>query len=200
MANTYTPSAGTVAARVVAWLQARPTGEYNAAQIAEALNLDPKIIASSLEQALREKLVFHRQRIRGKPRAPWWYSATDHEAHQRRNGFGASSTWMPAPKKDSTAGPPASDGAASEGTAVTPGPGQPEAAPETPQGDQAGSEPAREVMEPEACESQPPKGNRPKTNAPGTHCFALYPQSWKSRIEAVIRARVSYRNQQASLF
>lgn len=163
MANTYAPAAGTLAARLVAWLKARPTGEYNAAQIAEALGIDPKIIASSLEVALREKLVFHRQRDRSSQRAPWWYSATDKAAHQRREGFGASSMWMPAPKKDSTAGPPASDGAASKGTAVTPGPSQPEAAPDTPQGDQPRSERGREVMELEACESASGRGT---TGAP----------------------------------
>lgn len=95
---TYTPQPGTVAARVVAWLQARPSGEYNASQIAEALKVDPKIIASSLEVALREKLVFHRQRDRTSPRAPWWYSARDREEHARRNGFAAAATWMPAQK------------------------------------------------------------------------------------------------------
>lgn len=98
MANTYTPAANSVASRVVAWLHARPSGEYNAAQIAEALKVDPKIIASSLEVALREKLVFHRQRVRTSPRAPWWYSARDREEHARRNGFAAAATWMPAPK------------------------------------------------------------------------------------------------------
>lgn len=168
--TTYTPAAGTVAARVVAWLQARPTGEYNAAQIAEALKIDPKIIASSLEVALREKLVFHRQRDRTSPRAPWWYSARDREEHARRNGFAAAATWMPAPKKDSTAGPPASDGAASEGKAVTPGPSQLEAAPDTPQGDQPRSERGREVMEPEACESAAGRG----TN--GAPALATLPQ------------------------
>lgn len=132
--TTYTPAAGTVAARVVAWLQARPTGEYNAAQIAEALKVDPKLVASSLEVALRERLVFHRQRDRTSPRAPWWYSARDREEHARRNGFAAAAAWMPAPKKDSTAGPPAIDGAASEGTAVTPGPSQLQAAPDTSEG------------------------------------------------------------------
>lgn len=171
MANTYTPAANSVASRVVAWLQARPSGEYNAAQIAEALKVDPKIIASSLEVALREKLVFHRQRVRTSPRAPWWYSATDREAHQRRNGFAAAATWMPAPKKDSTAGPPASDGAASEGTAVTPGPSQPEAAPNTPQGDQPRSERGREVMEPEACESAAGRGT---TGAPALATLPLH--------------------------
>ena len=98
MANTYTPASNSVASRVVAWLQARPSGEYNASQIAEALNVDPKAIAPSLEVALREKLVFHRQRDRTSPRAPWWYSATDREAHARRNGFAAAATWMPAQK------------------------------------------------------------------------------------------------------
>ena len=167
---TYTPQPGTVAARVVAWLQARPSGEYNASQIAEALNVDPKAIAPSLEVALREKLVFHRQRDRTSPRAPWWYSATDREAHARRNGFAAAATWMQAPKKDSTAGPPASDGAASEGTAVTPGPSQPEAAPDTPQGDQPRSERGREVMEPAGCESADGRGT---TGAPA---LATLPQ------------------------
>lgn len=143
MANTYTPSAGTVAARVVAWLQARPTGEYNAAQIAEALKVDPKIVASSLEVALRERLVFHRQRDRTSPRAPWWYSAKDREEHARRNGFSAAAAWMPAPKKDP---------------------------PDIPKGDQAGSEPAREVMEPEACESAAGRG----TN--GAPALATLPQ------------------------
>ena len=144
MTNTYTPQPGTVASRVVAWLQARPSGEYNAAQIGEALKIDPKIIASSLEQALREKLVFHRQRDRTSLRAPWWYSANDREAHQRRNGFGNSSEWMPTAKKDT---------------------------PDTPQGDQAGSEPAREVMEPAACESADGRGT---TGAPALATLPLH--------------------------
>lgn len=128
---TYTPQPGTVASRVVAWLKARPSGEFNAAQISEALGLNPAAILSSLEQALDAKLVYSRQRDRTSLRAPRWYSATDQGAHQRRQGFGNSSAWMPTPKKDT---------------------------PVTPQGDQAGSEPAREVMEPAACESADGRG------------------------------------------
>ena len=131
MATTYTPQPGTVASRVVAWLQARPSSEFNAAQISEALGLNPAAILSSLEQALDAKLVYSRQRDRTSLRAPRWYSATDQGAHQRRQGFGNSSEWMPTPKKDT---------------------------PDTPQGDQAGSEPAREVMEPAACESADGRG------------------------------------------
>lgn len=128
---TYTPQPGTVASRVVAWLKARPSGEFNAAQISEALGLNPAAILSSIEQALDAKLVYSRQRDRTSLRAPRWYSATDQGAHQRRQGFGNSSEWMPTPKKDT---------------------------PVTPQGDQAGSEPAREVMEPAACESADGRG------------------------------------------
>ena len=144
MTTTYTPAAGTVSARVVAWLHARPSGEYNASQIAEALNVDPKAIAPSLEMALRERLVFHRQRDRTSPRAPWWYSATDHGAVHRREFRPAPKEWMQ-PLVDAHA-----DSAVDESAETH--------EPDTPQGDQAGSEPAREVMEPEACESAAGRG------------------------------------------
>lgn len=32
----------------------------------------------------------------------------------------------------------------------------------------------------------PPKGNRRKTRGQGTHCFALYPPTWRKRIEKII--------------
>lgn len=47
---------------------------------------------------------------------------------------------------------------------------------------------------------QPPKENRPKTNGPGVHCFALYPANWQSRIEKVIKDHVDYQAAQGDLF
>jgi hypothetical protein len=36
----------------------------------------------------------------------------------------------------------------------------------------------------------PPKGLRPKTTGAGSHCFALYPLSWRGRIESEVRRQV----------
>lgn len=47
---------------------------------------------------------------------------------------------------------------------------------------------------------QPPKDNRPKTNGEGSHCFALYPPSWKPIIEKAIFERVEYEKTQGTLF
>ena len=166
----YAPQPGTAAYRIVSWLEAQGrTKEFNSSQIAYALHLDTKGLPAQLAPALQAGLVFRRQKDSTHPRAPFWYSLTNHGVRQREftpNPVG----WMPAPKKDSTAGPPASDGAASEGTAVTPGPSQPEAAPDTPQGDQPRSERGREVMEPEACERAAGRGT---TGAPA---LATLPQ------------------------
>ena len=38
---------------------------------------------------------------------------------------------------------------------------------------------------------QPPKGNRPKTNGNGTHCFALYPRTWDGLIREAINKRLT---------
>ena len=126
---TYTPQPGTTAYRILAWLEAEgKTAERNSSQIANAMGIETNGVPTLLAPALAAHLVFRRQKDRTHPRAPFWYSLTNHGVRQREftpNPVG----WMPAPKKDSTAGPPASDGAASEGTAVTPGPGQLEAAP-----------------------------------------------------------------------
>lgn len=44
---------------------------------------------------------------------------------------------------------------------------------------------------------QPPKDNRPKTGGGGTHCFAIYPLSWATRIGQVIdKTCESVRSQQ----
>ena len=166
---TYTPQPGTAAFRIVAWLEAQGrTKEFNSSQIGYALHLDTKGLPAQLESALQAGLVFRRQKDTSTPRSPWYYSLTDHGAVHRREFRPAPKDWMQ-PLKDA-AGPPASDGAASEGTAVTPGPSQPEAAPDTPQGDQPRSERGREVMEPEACESAAGRG----TN--GAPALATLPQ------------------------
>jgi hypothetical protein len=52
----------------------------------------------------------------------------------------------------------------------------------------------------EAFGIQPPKDNRPKTNGPGSHCFALYPPNWRGRIEAEIKTVVDLDKRQAALF
>lgn len=100
MATTYTPAPGTVAARVVAWLQARPSGEYNASQIAEALGggINGSEVAASLAPAVSAGVVFRRQRDKTSPRAPQFYSLTDHERQTRefrQNPAG----WLERPEK-----------------------------------------------------------------------------------------------------
>lgn len=47
---------------------------------------------------------------------------------------------------------------------------------------------------------QPPKDNRPKTNGSGSHCFALYPATWREQIEAAIRSAVDIERAQPDLF
>ncbi len=47
---------------------------------------------------------------------------------------------------------------------------------------------------------QPPKENRPKTGGGGTHCFAIYPRSWQSRIEGVIQAVAVQSTAQMAMF
>lgn len=47
---------------------------------------------------------------------------------------------------------------------------------------------------------QPEKGLRPKTNGGGTHCFALYPESWRKIIESEIRQAIEIERSQLDLF
>lgn len=169
---TYTPQPGTTAYRILAWLEAEgKTAERNSSQIANAMGIETNGVPTLLAPALAAHLVFRRQKDRTHPRAPFWYSLTNHGVRQRE--FTPKPVgWMQRPgSSDVSAGPRASDGAASNGKAVTPGPSQPEAAPDTPQGDQAGSEPAREVMEPEACESAAGRGT---TGAPALATLPLH--------------------------
>lgn len=46
----------------------------------------------------------------------------------------------------------------------------------------------------------PPKDLRPKTNGEGSHCFAVYPPSWRSTIADLIRAHGARPNPQGTLF
>lgn len=46
----------------------------------------------------------------------------------------------------------------------------------------------------------PPKDNRPKTGGGGSHCFALYPESWHNRIADVVREVVKESGAQRDMF
>jgi len=46
----------------------------------------------------------------------------------------------------------------------------------------------------------PPKELRQKTNGHGSHCFAAYPESWRSRIEGVIKQHQTQAARQGALF
>jgi len=47
---------------------------------------------------------------------------------------------------------------------------------------------------------QPPKVLRPKTNAGGSHCFALYPNGWEPLVDRIILAHDVDRQRQGDLF
>ena len=46
----------------------------------------------------------------------------------------------------------------------------------------------------------PPKALRPKTSGSGTHCFAVYPESWRGEIEGVIHSISPATSPQRSFF
>lgn len=46
----------------------------------------------------------------------------------------------------------------------------------------------------------PPKALRPKTNGPGSHCFAVYPESWREELEEIVRLVAKRRANQLRLF
>jgi hypothetical protein len=46
----------------------------------------------------------------------------------------------------------------------------------------------------------PTKVLRAKTNDPGTHCFAVYPDTMWSEIERIVRAHVTETTRQGELF
>jgi hypothetical protein len=46
----------------------------------------------------------------------------------------------------------------------------------------------------------PDKDLRNKTNGQGTHCFAIYPESWREKIAEVIRHHQTEKQRQGELF
>ena len=46
----------------------------------------------------------------------------------------------------------------------------------------------------------PEKDLRTKTSGTGTHCFAIYPESWRGEIERIIREHDWERQRQGELF
>jgi hypothetical protein len=46
----------------------------------------------------------------------------------------------------------------------------------------------------------PPKALRPKTNETGSHCFAVYPESWREKIEEIVKLVARRRANQLRLF
>ena len=47
---------------------------------------------------------------------------------------------------------------------------------------------------------QPPKENRPKTSGGGSHCFAIYPATWRRKIEKAIKDVVAFQRSQGDMF
>ena len=150
MSTTYSPRPGTVAYRAIAVLEMRPNAEHTASHIALELggSVTASDVAASLAAAVQAGAVHKRQRDRTTPRAPWYYSLTDLDKHARLEGHVNTWPWM---QRTADADVPVFIARGAEPSTVTP------------KGDQAGSEPAREVMEPEACESAAGRGT---TGAP----------------------------------
>jgi hypothetical protein len=46
----------------------------------------------------------------------------------------------------------------------------------------------------------PPKALRPKTNESGSHCFAVYPASWREELEEIVKLVARRRASQLRLF
>lgn len=77
----YSPKPGSVAYRVIGWLETQPQGaEFNSSTIAEALGIEAQTISPSMDAPLRFGAVFCRRRDRMHPRAPVYWSLVDHEA------------------------------------------------------------------------------------------------------------------------
>lgn len=75
---TYEPRPGTVPFRVLAYLEGKPSGEeVPTGTLAFDLGLDASAIPACMEGALRDGLVFRRQRG-GHSRAPFFWSLVDH--------------------------------------------------------------------------------------------------------------------------
>lgn len=155
MPTPYKPQPGTVAYRILGWLEAQgETREFTSAQIAEALDIPAQTLGSYMEQSVAAGLVFRRQKDRTHPRAPVFWSLTNHGLRQRMEMSPNPVGWMTKPKSDDDVPVPTFRGRATD----------------TPQGDQPRSERGREVMEPAVCESADGRGT---TGAPA---LATLPQ------------------------
>lgn len=150
----YTPKPGSVAYRILGWLESQgETREFTSAQIAEALDIPAQTLGSYMEQSVAAGLVFRRQKDRTHQRAPVWWSLTNHGLRQRMEMSPNPVGWMTRPPKDDDEVP------TFRGRAT-----------DTPKGDQPRSERGREVMEPAVCESADGRGT---TGAPA---LATLPQ------------------------
>lgn len=82
--SSYTPKPGSVAYRILGWLEAQGREkEFNSSQIANALDIDTRAVQSLMQQSLAAGLVFRRQKDRTHPLAPYWWSLTNHGVRQR---------------------------------------------------------------------------------------------------------------------
>lgn len=98
---TYSPKPGTAAFRILGWLEAQgETREFTSAQIAEALDIPAQTLGSYMEQSVAAGLVFRRQKDRTHPRAPVWWSLTNHGVRQRMEMSPHPVGWMTRPPKD----------------------------------------------------------------------------------------------------
>jgi hypothetical protein len=80
---SYTPKPGSTAQRAIAYLEKLPKGaEVMTSKIAEAINAPNDSIQPCMLPALSAGLVFARQKYEH-PRAPYWYSLTDHRSIPR---------------------------------------------------------------------------------------------------------------------
>lgn len=156
---TYKLTPGTAAYRIVSWLEAQGrTKEFNSSQIGYALHLDTKGLPAQLESALQAGLVFRRQKDSSSPRAPFWYSLTDHGATHRREFRTSPKEWLKINRKD------AEESGSSPGTPGTAG---------TPAGTCASSAEAAAADAPSGEQGAAADADRaaapaPNTSAPGS--------------------------------
>lgn len=151
---TYKLTPGTAAYRIVSWLEAQGrTKEFNSSQIGYALHLDTKGLPAQLESALQAGLVFRRQKDSSSPRAPFWYSLTDHGATHRREFRTSPKEWLKINRKD------AEESGSSPGTPGTAG---------TPAGTCASSAEAAAADAPSGDEGAAADADRAAAPAPDT--------------------------------
>ena len=151
---TYKLTPGTAAYRIVSWLEAQGrTKEFNSSQIGYAMHLDTKGLPAQLESALQAGLVFRRQKDSSSPRAPFWYSLTDHGATHRREFRTSPKEWLKINRKD------AEESGSSPGTPGTAG---------TPAGTCASSAEAAAADAPSGDEGAAADADRAAAPAPDT--------------------------------